>query len=69
MALVTDDMERVNILGAERMSEKGYCKYCDRQKPIEQIEKKKEIYVQNGIKVTSVWIGCKDCWERLQRVS
>ena len=51
------------------MSEKGYCKYCDRQKIIEQIVKKKETYVQNGIKVTSVWIGCQDCWDRLQKVS
>ena len=46
------------------MSEKGYCKYCYRQKPIEQIVKKKETYVQNGIKVTSVWIGCFDCYAK-----
>jgi len=51
------------------MSEKGYCKYCDRQKPIEQIVTKKEIYVTGNIKTTHVWIGCKDCWERLQKVS
>jgi len=45
----------------------GYCKYC--QRPKNNIVRKKETHVTNGIPVTSYWIGCKDCWEKLQKVS
>ena len=51
------------------MSERGYCKYCDKQVPISKMKKVKETYVHEGIKITRVWIGCVDCWDMLQKVS
>jgi len=45
----------------------GYCKYCDRVK--NNIIRKQETHIVDGVTHTYYWIGCRDCWERLQKIA
>jgi len=46
-----------------------YCKYCDRLVACERMVTKKETHIKDNQKITYVWVGCVDCWERLQKVT
>ena len=41
------------------------CKFCGTS--FFKIVKKKETYINKGQKTTHYWIGCEDCWDRLQK--
>ena len=47
----------------------SFCKYCERLVPSKQIVVKTETYTTNGKTETYAWVGCKDCWDNLQKVA
>jgi len=46
-----------------------FCRHCNRNVQANQIEVHEETYIINGKKQIVAWVGCKDCWDLLQKVS
>ena len=45
----------------------GYCKYCDRL--TNTVVKKRETHIHEEGKRVYYWVGCQDCWDRLQKIT